>query len=922
MVLRQKELGKEPIFPGPKNLHEYEPPEGFIAPKNGKINLNKPIKKIDAGQLERQLAVIRDPNSNEGQKLDALAGITAMFDVAGGAYTRSQLCETINTLADYVLVTANSSENLKRSAINALHPMVGHYSSRLEPSDMEPLAQSICHVAKNNKLSETLRLAAFAELKNENIYGAYVGRTQQHFEYLLQTLEQCAGEPSLQIKKAAIDLIADYTNNGPCPANSDQYTRLLDAMKFIVNNNFDLEIFKVAIYGARGVLSTHSTSLLNAHMGKILDLAKTCSKMDNSEIQSDAGGVASFIIIDYENILQNTEVKDGMNILLDLLGSPSYNVRSNMLYRIHESFKHCYQLSLAEAQEINSRTLGCVENESNDYLKIMGITCLETSLNSRKTQWEYAFIYSLSKRIAAISEGTIGSEALRLQAGGLVAACGFFKTELFDTPEFRGIFRIDRHTADEMWENSYDWQHESAEYLIMRDCQMIYKVAKDNAEVPIVKTIFETTGLTYFGEWRQNLLEHLYYDRNRRVQDGKTGAPLPLYYIALTTRRKGVDFFGSNVIKPEYDGMFDVRVVQPGTDSKMLDFFAQTSGRLGVNSKKGDVENKWRLFAVLGHGDPDKTGLRFILGGQRGNENIDGNPTYLDTSDGPILYEMSKFFHKPQCYTAGCGMAGIHDPPEMHNVQETIGENLGGRIWSARDPNGGSEVVYGHVNGQPEIINVGYSGSPTVVCDYRNVGDAPELRMEAWTVRRRQDGKIQLDWKTAGENETESYDVERSIDGSVYDRVGIVLKNSSGIYSFVDQKPPRKQALYRIVQRNSSTATGTSFYTFKFSKANGRDDGTVPQKETELPSKFELQQNYPNPFNGTTRIKYNVPKDSKVVIKIYDVAGREMKTLVDREIKAGEHTTKFDATGLASGIYIYTMQAGDFMETRKMAIVK
>ena len=85
---------------------------------------------------------------------------------------------------------------------------------------------------------------------------------------------------------------------------------------------------------------------------------------------------------------------------------------------------------------------------------------------------------------------------------------------------------------------------------------------------------------------------------------------------------------------------------------------------------------------------------------------------------------------------------------------------------------------------------------------------------------------------------------------------------------------------------------------------------------------FILSQNYPNPFNPSTKIIYSVPQSSNVVLKVFDVLGSEVETLVNNEKPAGSYEVEFDATGLPSGIYFYQLRAGNFVETKKMILMK
>jgi uncharacterized delta-60 repeat protein len=88
------------------------------------------------------------------------------------------------------------------------------------------------------------------------------------------------------------------------------------------------------------------------------------------------------------------------------------------------------------------------------------------------------------------------------------------------------------------------------------------------------------------------------------------------------------------------------------------------------------------------------------------------------------------------------------------------------------------------------------------------------------------------------------------------------------------------------------------------------------------PNEFNLAQNYPNPFNPTTTIQYSIPQRSNVTLKVYDILGNEVATLVNEERARGVYSVNFDASQLASGIYFYRIQAGSFIETKKMILIK
>lgn len=97
---------------------------------------------------------------------------------------------------------------------------------------------------------------------------------------------------------------------------------------------------------------------------------------------------------------------------------------------------------------------------------------------------------------------------------------------------------------------------------------------------------------------------------------------------------------------------------------------------------------------------------------------------------------------------------------------------------------------------------------------------------------------------------------------------------------------------------------------------------TSVEPTAEVPQQFELEQNYPNPFNPTTTIQYGLPESGNVTMEVYDMTGRRVATLVNENQRAGWHEITFDASNLASGMYIYRMQSGDFVNTRKLILVK
>jgi hypothetical protein len=101
----------------------------------------------------------------------------------------------------------------------------------------------------------------------------------------------------------------------------------------------------------------------------------------------------------------------------------------------------------------------------------------------------------------------------------------------------------------------------------------------------------------------------------------------------------------------------------------------------------------------------------------------------------------------------------------------------------------------------------------------------------------------------------------------------------------------------------------------------------VQNISTEIPDKYKLEQNYPNPFNPVTKIKFSLKEEGRLKIQeaklvIYDILGKEITTLVNESLQPGTYEVTFDGSNLPSGIYFYQLRAGDFVETKKLILLK
>ena len=97
---------------------------------------------------------------------------------------------------------------------------------------------------------------------------------------------------------------------------------------------------------------------------------------------------------------------------------------------------------------------------------------------------------------------------------------------------------------------------------------------------------------------------------------------------------------------------------------------------------------------------------------------------------------------------------------------------------------------------------------------------------------------------------------------------------------------------------------------------------TAVDNKPEIAKQFQLMQNYPNPFNPSTTINYEIPQNSFVTLKVYDVSGKEVKTLVNQSQNSGQYKVQFNAGDLVSGVYVYRLTAGNLVSTRKLILTK
>ena len=166
---------------------------------------------------------------------------------------------------------------------------------------------------------------------------------------------------------------------------------------------------------------------------------------------------------------------------------------------------------------------------------------------------------------------------------------------------------------------------------------------------------------------------------------------------------------------------------------------------------------------------------------------------------------------------------------------------------------------------------------------------------------------------------------------AVDDGTGPILVRRDGRHNYSNVRADT--LIGRTILNLNDTITylqGIIFYSFNRYKIEPRanDDfgsiltGVELDRNPAVPETYVLEQNYPNPFNPSTTIEYSLPRSTGVLLKVYNVLGQEVRTLVNQVQPTGKYTVRFDASSLASGLYFYRLQAGEFSQVKKLMLLK
>ncbi|MAO65160.1 MAG: hypothetical protein CL666_09190 [Balneola sp.] len=185
---------------------------------------------------------------------------------------------------------------------------------------------------------------------------------------------------------------------------------------------------------------------------------------------------------------------------------------------------------------------------------------------------------------------------------------------------------------------------------------------------------------------------------------------------------------------------------------------------------------------------------------------------------------------------------------------------------------------------------------------------APPTALE---ITQNNDNEITLNWRDRT-NAEDGYIIERKTS----EEAGFVTIDTveTDVVEFVDSGTADESGIYRVKAYQGEFVSGYS----------NEASLTAVSNETDrlLPTEFALAQNFPNPFNPTTNIQFSIPEASDVQLNVYNMLGQKVENLINGRVVAGNHTVVFDAGNLSSGLYFYALQAGEFLQTRKLSLIK
>ena len=339
------------------------------------------------------------------------------------------------------------------------------------------------------------------------------------------------------------------------------------------------------------------------------------------------------------------------------------------------------------------------------------------------------------------------------------------------------------------------------------------------------------------------------------------------------------------------------------------------AGNEGVILKTTDAGSTWEYQQMNGTAYGTLTSLCFIdeNTGWASGSGLDINGgIILKTTDGGNNWVLqhngyNRFIYSVFFSNSSSGWA-VGDEGIMFSTYN------GGSDWELQGSGTFADLYAVNIESLQNGISVGTDGTVLKYIKELNSAVLP-VELASFNVISK-GGNVELNWLTATEVNNKGFEIERKTD-NIWINIGFVSGKGTTTY-------PSKY-FYTDNLKNESYSGSIAYRlkqvdydgTYKYSKE-------IDVQVKSNPEEYSLMQNYPNPFNPSTVIKYSVRENTHVVLKVFDMLGREVSTLLDEEKPAGTYKISFDAAraGLSSGTYFYSIKAGDFVQTKKMILLK
>ena len=297
------------------------------------------------------------------------------------------------------------------------------------------------------------------------------------------------------------------------------------------------------------------------------------------------------------------------------------------------------------------------------------------------------------------------------------------------------------------------------------------------------------------------------------------------------------------------------------------------------------------------------------LEGWTSTPNVTGNIAYSSLkstySTNPILWDAS----------AGAAYISITSPSQ-HFISLDAPITMQAKANFVKNKGIGGIIIWELGGGYQSSLPAGHRDSLLQAVKLAFMTTVLPITLSSFTATIASNHMVILNWETMSETDVYGFDVQRSGDNLTYQTIGFIEGHGTSLvkhdYSFVDSLPPIGQLIYRLEELDNS---GGHTYSDPITP-------TVAGVQMGNVVACELLQNYPNPFNPTTTIRYSLPIRAHVLLTVYNALGQKVAELVNGDIDAGYHEVQFDGSNHASGVYFYRLQAGSYVETKRLLLMR